>query len=362
MSSPPSTVSSDALLRHGALSRRAVLAGLSAAVVAASFGRPGPAFAQAGPVKLRIGVIPVLGAASIFVADKEGWLKQAGLDASFTTFESGPNMIQALASGTIDVYVAGVAPLAVARARGVDVKVVTATAVEEMTFVATGKLARHFAPGVAPAEAFKRYRAAAGAPARLATQPAGSVPNTTLQHWLWEVGKVDKADVTVVPMGIDATQQAVLVGAVEGATVREPAVTIVQGRDPSIKLVALGGEMFPGQPGTVVAVTAAFLEKYPTQSQALVDAIVKATRLIQQEPDRVAPHIEAALGKGITDVATIRKALASPASKFVVDPRSIVEPTAAMQRYQVTLGSLDKELPLDGLFEPKFFLKAVASQ
>ena len=88
---------------------------------------------------------------------------------------------------------------------------------------------------------FKRYRAAAGAPARLATQPAGSVPNTTLQHWLWEVGKVDKADVTVVPMGIDATQQAVLVGAVEGATVREPAVTIVQGRDPSIKLVALGG-------------------------------------------------------------------------------------------------------------------------
>ncbi|WP_296520056.1 ABC transporter substrate-binding protein [Rhodoplanes sp.] len=320
------------------------------------------AFAQAAPVKARIGVIPVLGASQVFVADREGWLKAAGLDVSFTTFESGPNMIQALASGTIDVYVAGVAPLIVARSRGIDVRVVTATAVEEMTFVATAKLARHFESGVTPAEAFRRYRASAGAPARLATQPAGSVPNTTLQHWLWQVGKVDKADVTVVPMGIDATQQAVLVGAVEGATVREPAVTIVQTRDPGIKLVALGGEMFPGQPGTVVAATAAFLDKNPAQAQGLVDAVVRATRLIQQDPARAGPHIEAALGKGITDVATIRKALASPASKFIADPRSIVDATAAMQRYQVTLGSLDRELPLDGLFDARYFVKAAASQ
>ncbi|RAI29070.1 hypothetical protein CH338_28830, partial [Rhodoplanes elegans] len=165
MSSASFALPSGAVSRRGALSRRVVLAGLSAAAAAAHLGLPGPAFAQVAPVKLRIGVIPILGAAPIFVADKEGWLKQAGLDASFTTFESGPNMIQALASGTIDFYIAGVAPLAVARARGVDVRVVTATAVEEMTFVATGKLARHFAPGVAPAEAFKRYRAAAGAPA-----------------------------------------------------------------------------------------------------------------------------------------------------------------------------------------------------
>lgn len=338
-------------------SRRVLLAAIVCALAA-------PATrAQTPPsVPVRIGFIPVLGASPVFVADREGWLKNAGLAPSFTTFESGPNMIQALASGTIDVYVAGVAPLAVARARGIDVRVVAATAIEEMTFIATPKLARHFAPGIAPAEAFKRYRAANGGPARLATQPAGSVPNTTLQHWLWQVGKVDKADVAIVPMGIDATQQAVLVGAVEGATVREPAVTIVQGRDPGIKLVALGGAMFPNQPGTVVAVTAAFIERHPEQAQGFVNALVRATKLIQEQPDRAAPAIEAALGKGIVDLATIKRALASPASKFVTDPRAIIDATAAMQRYQVTLGSLDKELPLDGLFELRFFLKAAASQ
>ncbi|HYF55585.1 MAG TPA: ABC transporter substrate-binding protein, partial [Salinarimonas sp.] len=167
------------------LTRRSVLAGSLAALSTPSFVR-----AQAlAPVPARVGVIPILATAPVFVAEREGWLKEAGLAPAITTFESGPNMIQALASGTLDIYVAGVAPLGVARARGIDVKVVAATAIEENVFVAGGKLARFFEPGVPKADSFKRYRAATGAPARLATQPLGSVPNTTLQHWLWEVVK-----------------------------------------------------------------------------------------------------------------------------------------------------------------------------
>jgi len=120
--------------------------------------------------------------------------------------------------------------------------------------------------------------------------------------------------------------------------------------------------MFPNQPGTVVGVTTAFIERYPEQTQSLVNAVVRATKLLQKHPDRAVPAIEAALGKGIVDAATIRRALVSPASKFIADPRAIIDATAAMQRYQVTLGSLDRELPLDGLCDPRFFLKAVASQ
>lgn len=316
--------------------------------------------ARAQTVTARVGYIPILGAAPAFVADKEGFLKAGGVEFRFTTFESGPNMIQALASGTLDVYIAGVAPLGVARSRGVDVRVVTATAVEEMTVAAGGPLAAFFADGVAPAEAFKAFRAKTGRPAKLATQPPGSVPHTTLTHWLNEVTKTAKADVEVVPMGIDATQQALLAGAVDGATIREPTVAIVQGRDPRIKIVALGGAMFPNQPGTVVAVSGAFAQKNPQATQAIVDAVVKAIDLIQKNPARVAPHIEAALGKGIVDNATILKALASPATKFVADPRTITEATQKMQTYQVSIGTLDKDVPLDGLFDASYFLKAAS--
>jgi NitT/TauT family transport system substrate-binding protein len=337
------------------LSRRTLLAAGASALAAPAVSR-----AQGGPVPVRVGVIPILATAPLFVAEREGWLKEAGIAPTVTTFESGPNMIQALASGTLDAYVAGVAPLAVARSRGIDVRVVAAAGTEENVFVAGPKLSPYFKPGVAPAAAFAAYRASAGAPARLATQPLGSVPNTTLQHWLWEVAKVAKEDVTVVSMGIDATQQAILVGAVEGGILREPAVAIVTGRNPAIRLVALGGEMFPSQPGTVLALTGAFLEKNAAASQGLVTAMVRAIALIQKEPDRVAPAIEAALGKGLVDTSTIRRALASPATKFVADPRAVVEPTAAMQRYQVKLGALDKEYPLDGLFDPRLYERAVA--
>ena len=209
--------------------------------------------ARAQGVTARVGYIPIVGTAPFFVANGEGWLKQGGIETAITVFESGPNMIQALASGTIDIYVAGVAPLAVARSRGVDIRVVASTAVGENVVVTAPSLTKFFTDGVAPAAAFKAFRAANGKPARLATQPPGSVPDTVLEYWLWEVAKVDKADVAIVPMGIDATQQAILAGAVDGGTVREPALTILQTRNPQIKLVAGGEEVFPGQPGTVAA-------------------------------------------------------------------------------------------------------------
>ena len=117
-------------------------------------------------------------------------------------------------------------------------------------------------------------------------------------------------------------------------------------------------EMFQSQPGTVVALSGAFMTKNADAVQKLVNALVKADALIRENPKRVAPHVEAALGKGIVDTATIEKALVSPASKFVADPRVIMDATAKMQTYQVSIGTLDKDVPLDGLFDPSFYVKA----
>ena len=43
-----------------------------------------------------------------------------------------------------------------------------------------------------------------------------------------------------------------------------------------------------------------------------------------------------------------------------LDPRVIIDATQKMQAYQVSIGTLDKEVPLDGLFEPRFFERATA--
>ena len=53
------------------------------------------------------------------------------------------------------------------------------------------------------------------------------------------------------------------------------------------------------------------------------------------------------------------KTLGRVAEKWVSDPRKIIEPSRAMQAYQVKLGSLEKELPFDGLFETQYFERAI---
>ena len=315
-----------------------------------------PAFAAE---TLRVGMIPVLSVAPILVADQEGWIKDAGFDLKYSTFQSGPDMIQALVSGTLDVYVAGITALPIARSKGVDVTVVTATSINETTVVAGPKLASLFKPGVAPALSFHQFREQTGKPARLATQQPGSTGDITLQYWLRNVAKADKADYQITPIGIDAAQQALLVGAVDGATAREPADTILQQRDPHIKIIALGGVMFPSQPGTVVAVSGGFLKRDRAGVQRLVDALVKAGALIQSDHKRVTPAVEAALGKGLIDAPTIERALASPATNFISDPRLIIDATAKMGAFQASIGALDAAPPIDGLFDSSFYESAI---
>src|SRR4029078_12000145 len=101
-------------------------------------------------------------------------------------FESGPNMIQALSSGSLDVYAAGLAPLLVARSKGIRVRVVAATVVEERGFGAGAAFAPFF-EGRTPAQAFKAFHEKTGRPAKLATQPIGSGPHITMNYWLGAV-------------------------------------------------------------------------------------------------------------------------------------------------------------------------------
>jgi NitT/TauT family transport system substrate-binding protein len=156
-------------------------------------------------------------------------------------------------------------------------------------------------------------------------------------------------------MGIDATQRAILTGAVEGGTIREPALAIARRQNPKIKLIAAGAEMFPNFPGVVVAVSGAFADKHPAAVDALVRNVVRATKLLIDDPARTAPHVGAALGKGLVGNDVILEALKSPQTRFTSDPRRIIEATAKLQDYQVKLGALDKAAPLDGLFDVRAY-------
>jgi NitT/TauT family transport system substrate-binding protein len=307
--------------------------------------------AQPAEVTVRAGYVPVIGASALFVMAGDGSARQAGLRLALTKFDSGPNAVQAFASGTLDVLAIGVAPVAVVRSRGLDVSVISAAATGGSAFVASPALAQVFTgAGNDPAKAFAAFRAAQGRPAKLGTLPPGGVPTVALHHWLWQVGKVARADVEIVSMGIEAVQQAMLAGAIDGATLLEPSATLVSERDSRIRRIVEAPQMFPNIPGVVLAASGAFLASQPAATERFVAAFIKATELVKTEPARAAPHVQAILGGGLVPVATIAKALASPSISYLTAPSDIRAATEALLAYQVELGDFRQAPSTSGLF------------
>ncbi len=341
---------------HSLTRRAAVLAMAAFASVAAL---PSGAARAADPVKLEIGYIPILAASPLFIIDGQGWAKDAGITLKLTRFESGPHAIQAMAAGQIDLLYAGVAPVLVARTKGVDVAVIANSAVEEMVVAGRGPFAKALGANPTP-ETFKKFFADTGRKPKIGTQPPGSVPDTVLKHWLFKVVKVDPADVELVSMGIEKTQQALLAGALDAATIREPTVTVTQQMDPNVTLLATGAQMFPDQPGTVMSARAEVLKKYPEAINALVKAHLRAVDLINKDPAQASKIVNNYLGKGLMEPATLEAAFRGPGSKFVANPHGVVPAVEKMMTFAKEIGSADGVIPVAEAFDFRFYDAAVA--
>jgi NitT/TauT family transport system substrate-binding protein len=330
------------------LTRRALLA--AAAALAAA-----PAGAQ-GALALRVGYVPVIGAAALYVLDRAGWAREAGLDIRLAKFDSGPAAIQAISSGSLDMLAIGIAPVAVARSRGLDVHVVSAAGTGGSAFLAAPALAEAFGKtGNDPAAALADFRQAQGRPAKIGTLPPGGVPTVALNYWFFKTHKVARADVEIVAIGIEALQGAILAGAIDGGTVLEPSATIVQRRDPRLKAIATARDMFPDIPGVVIAATGAFEKAHADAVQTIVGLVIRATELIQRDPKAAGAYVAEVVGGGLVPADVMAAALASPAVAYLTDPRAIEAPTRALLEYQVEIDDFPAAPKAEGLFETKYF-------
>lgn len=313
--------------------------------------------AEAGaaePLALEVGYMPILPVAQVFIMEGEGWTADAGLEFNLVRFQNGPAMVQALASGELDVMFFGIGPALVARGRGQDITVVASNIVEQIALIGGAELAAYWNEDD-PASLFGDFEAGEGRPARIATFPQGSVPDIVLRYWLREQLGVSFDALEIVPMGADQVQQALLTGNVDGASILEPVLTIVQERDPSTRVLTRANSMFPGQPGAVLAVRDDVIAEHPDAVQRLVDMHVRATEFLTTQVEAAAAHAAEFIGAGLVEPATIEKALRSPSTSYMADPRAIVEPTRRMHDFQLETGSLAAPVDLDELFDTSFY-------
>lgn len=333
------------LTRRTLPSRLAGLAGLALVMVPVT---------GASAETIEVGYMPILPVSQLFVTLKDGAFERAGLEVELVEFPNGPAMVQALLAGQLDVAHLGIGPALVARARGADIKVVAASIREQVSFVALPELAAAFEGGDA-ATAFERFEAEAGRPARIATFPTGSVPDTVLQYWLREGLEVDPASIDIVFQGAAQVQQALLTGAVDGAAILEPIVTTTLNRVEGAAVVASGAELFPDQPGAVMAVREGLIEDNPEAVAALVAAHDAATDVLNSDPDAAVDAVADYVGGGRLPRETVLAALERSAGSFVADPDAIREGTRSMRDFQAELGTLKVEVDLDALFDASHY-------
>jgi NitT/TauT family transport system substrate-binding protein len=255
----------------------------------------------------------------------------------------------------LDVAYVGIGPAMVARSRGIDIKVLASNIIDQVALIGRGFFAEMMAQAPSAAEGFRRYHKSVGRPAKIATLPQGSVPDTVLRYYIQNAAKVDPGHVEIIGIGEDQVQQALLAGAVEGASILEPILTIVQERDPTARIIAPPNAMLPHQPGAVLAVRETAIAANRDAVMKLVELHVRATDFARAEQDRAAEHVTAFVGKGLVDPLVISKALRSPNTNLVADPHAIVASTALLQDFQQTTGAQVKPVNLNELFDHSFF-------
>ncbi len=324
------------------------------AVFALAFGLLSQTGASA-QTKLKVAYIPIMPMAQLFVMEGEGWTKEAGLELELTKFSSGPAIVQAIASGNFDVMYFGIGPAMVSRARGVPIKVVASAGIEQIAVITRGDFGATLATAATPAEGVRKFTADTGRKPRFASLPKGSVPDTVLRHWLIKVAGLTEDDVEIIGMGAGKVQQAMLAKSVDAASILEPILTIIGEKLPDARIAVTGGEMLPKQPGAVLAIRENAIAAHRDAVTKLVELHVRATQLINDDPDRAAKHIHATLGRGLIPLEVIQRALRSASNNFVSDPNAIVAATKVMHDFSAEIGTLKKPVPLDELFDASFY-------
>lgn len=309
---------------------------------------------KADTQELEIGYMPILPVSQLFVGLENGWLDDAGIKAKLVSFQNGPAMVQALLAGQLDVAHVGIGPAMVARAKGADIKVVASSIVEQVSFVGLDTLTPFFADGPADT-AFARFVEANGRKPVITTFPKGSVPQTVLQFWLQRQLGIDDSDIEIIYQGTAQVQQALLTGAVDGAMILEPAVSIVASRVPSAKVLAGGAELFPQQPGAILAVRESLIQEHPELVQTLVSSHERATQILNDEPVVATKAVQKYVGGGRLKSEVVEQAIRNSNKRFVADPNYILDGTRVMHDFQAEIGTLKVPVDIDELFDLQFY-------
>jgi len=299
-----------ALFRRGAA--------LAASLVLA-LGLAGAAAAQT-PIKIAVGGASCLCYLPTVLANQLGLYEKHGLKPELINFKGGSVALTAVLGGSADVVSGYFDHCVNLKGKNKDMKsVVVYDVVPGLVLVVAPKTAGQ----IASVKDLAGKKVGVSAP--------GSSTDFFLKYLLRKNG-VDPAKVPVIGVGLDDTAVAAMEqGQVDAAVMLDPAVTLLQGKHSDLKILAdtrseketlaLFGGLYPG--GAIYS-TVEWVEKHPTESQAIADAIVETLRWIHSHS---AEEVMAKMPKEMTQadpklyLAALKNTIPMYSKSGLMDPK-----------------------------------------
>jgi NitT/TauT family transport system substrate-binding protein len=230
-----------------------------------------PAAAQ--PQTVNVGIYGATSDAPIFIADKKGYFREAGIAVKMTSFQSAAMMVPPLGTGQLDVGAGSAsAGLYNAVARGIKIKIVADKASSPPGYGATKLLVRkdHIDSG--------RYKSFANLKGMKFAMSAPGVSNTsTLNDALKSVGlkysEVETVDFTSPMDHVVALKNK----SVDASASIEPAPTIAVQNGAAV-VIARDDEVSPNHQIAVLLYSEGFVTTKPELAKKFMRAYIRAVR------------------------------------------------------------------------------------
>ena len=212
--------------RHRRLRRLPALAAITvAALLAGACGGGsggGSASSSAGPTKIKVGVIPIVDVAPIYLGIKQGFFSAEGLDLSLETAQGGAAIVPGVVSGQFQFGFSNSISLLLASSKGLPLKVIAPGD------ASTGVLGKDFGSVIVKADSpIKTAADLAGK--RIAVNTLKNINTTTINQAVRAAGG-DPSTIKYVELGFPDIAPAIAKGDVDAGQVVEPFQTIATGQ------------------------------------------------------------------------------------------------------------------------------------
>lgn len=239
------------------------------------------------PVVVRFAVEMNTHSSAFWVALDKGWFEQEGVVLEYRVFSTGVELSAALTRGDVDVALACIGPLLVARDRGVPLKLIA-------------MMHNHGYAVVVNPQSIKHVLDLDGK--KIATSGPGT------PTWLLLMLLKDKYGVKVEPIRMEpfTAMTALRTGQVEAAILPEHYATLAESM--GLRVLARSQDIWQSMPGSGIAVTERFLNEHRELVTKIVKVLSRAVEFVKTHSSEAAQIIAKYLD---SDPAIVEKSISN---------------------------------------------------